>query len=104
MYIDVDHSYFKQTVEIIENYVNNIEKYMRLSTDAVYTLNKQSWKSTDGGTFYKKWLEQNDKSSVTEHVKAALREYANGLSYAREQYKNAQADAYTLAFLCQGII
>ena len=47
----------------------------------------------DSLTFKSKWQEQNDQSSVTEHMKAALRSYASSLAYAETQYKDAQSKA-----------
>ena len=93
MNIEIDHSYLGKTAQEIENYVNVIIKNMQLSSDEVYSLTRKKWQNMDSLTFKSKWQEQYDSSSVTEHMKAALRSYASSLRYAESQYKDAQSKA-----------
>ena len=93
MNIEINHSSLGKTKKEIENYINVITSNMKLSTNEVYSLTRKNWKNMDSLTFKSKWQEQNDQSSVTEHMKAALRSYASSLAYAETQYKDAQSKA-----------
>lgn len=91
--IEVNYSTLGVAANEIDEYVDVIKKYMKKADDEIYRLTSNNWKNSDANTFKGKWIELSSSDSVTEHMKASLRNYANSLRYAQEQYRKAQSSA-----------
>ena len=97
MYIQINHSKLKKSAETIDDYLSVMSKYMDLSTNKVNDLVARDWLYADANEFQNRWLKNNDSTSVTNKMKASLKNYSDSLKYAEKQYKGAQARAINKA-------
>lgn len=95
--IDVNHFSLESAAKDIDDYVEVIKKYMKQADDEISDMISKNWKYEDALIYKNKWLDVSSSDSATEYMKSALRNYANALRYAKEQYKKAQSKAVNRA-------
>ena len=98
MNIEVNHAYLGNAARAMDSYVNFINSNMNVANGLVDSALKKDWLGSDADAFKSKWAMHSIGNSITEMMKAELRNQANMLRYAESQYKDAQSKAVGRAY------